>query len=475
MIGLNGGLLGAQRSTNTSTAPGLWTANEQALLKRASAWPLSGDPYLAYNSLLLHMDGSNNSTTFTDSGPGAVAVTALGNAKVSTTQSKFGGASGAFDGSGDYLTCTLAAFGTNDFTIETWARMSSYATYRMLYESRTSDGDGSGFVLGVNSIGQLFMYLAGFNLISTDILPLNTWVHVALTRAGSAWRVFVNGTVQSGSYSNAGNLTRTAVRIGMDWSSTGYAMDGYLDDYRITNGIARYTANFTPPTGPFLDVGTGGDPYFPTTSLLLHMDGSNGSTTFTDSSTNALSVTANGNAQISTAQSKFGGASGLFDGSGDFLTLPASSLFAFGTSDFTVETWIRPTSYPITYNTIASTRNTSGVTTGWSLSVVSDGTLILYTTGFTYSGTVTGAVTLNTWNHVAIVRSSNSFQAYVNGVANKTGAVSVANNFTDQTFWVGAVNGLEPFTGYIDDLRVTKGIARYTANFTPPTAPFPNA
>ena len=250
LIGANGGLLGSQRSTNTSTAPGLWTPNEQVLLRRANTWVRTDDPYYSNVSLLLHMDGSNNSTTFTDSGPSAVSVTAIGNAAISTTQSKFGGASGAFDGSGDYLSCTLGAFGANDFTIETWVRMTSFANYRMLYDSRTGDGDTSGFTWSVNSSGQLFLFLGTF-VLTAGTLTTNTWSHVALTRASGTWRMFLDGTLLTGTYSNAGNITRTAVRIGMDWATL-YGTNGYLDDYRITNGVARYTASFTAPTSALL-------------------------------------------------------------------------------------------------------------------------------------------------------------------------------------------------------------------------------
>lgn len=250
LIGANGGLLGSQRSTTTSTGVGLWTPNEQVLLRRANVWPRTDDVYYSNVALLLHMDGTNNSTTFTDSGPSAVSVTASGDAKISTAQSKFGGASGAFDGTGDYISGTLAAFGTNDFTIEAWVRMTSFANYRMLYESRTSDGDTSGFVWGVNSSGQLFVYLGGF-VLTAGTLTTNTWSHVALTRASGTWRMFIDGTLLSGTYSNAGDLTRTTTRIGMDWATL-YGTDGYLDDYRITNGVARYTASFTAPTSAFL-------------------------------------------------------------------------------------------------------------------------------------------------------------------------------------------------------------------------------
>jgi hypothetical protein len=241
MIGLNGGLLGKPRSIYANK--GIWTPNEQ----RLSLF----DPYFESNSLLLHMDGSNGSTTFTDSSSNARTVTASGNAQISTAQSKFGGASGLFDGSGDYLSCTLSAFGTNNFTIETWLRMTSFANYRMLYESRTADGDTAGFVWGVNSSGQLFVYLGSF-VLTAGTLSANTWAHIALTRANGTWRMFIDGTLLTGTYSNSGNLTRTAARIGMDWATL-YGANGYLDDFRITNGVARYTASFTPPAAPFPD------------------------------------------------------------------------------------------------------------------------------------------------------------------------------------------------------------------------------
>ena len=203
-------------------------------------------------SLLLHGDGTNGSTVITDSSPTPKTVTAFGNAQISTAQSKFGGASIAFDGTGDYLSTTLPIFGVNDFTIESWVRFPSFANYRMLFDTRTSDQDLLGFVLGTDYAGQLFIYREGFAL-TTGALSLNTWTHVALTRASGVWRIFVNGTLQAGTYTSFGNLTRTVARLGMDWATL-YGMNGYFDDYRITNDLARYTANFTPPTAPFPDI-----------------------------------------------------------------------------------------------------------------------------------------------------------------------------------------------------------------------------
>lgn len=202
-------------------------------------------------SLLLHGNGTNGSTTITDSSLTPKTVTAVGNAQISTVQSKFGGASILFDGTGDYLSTTLPVFGVNDFTIESWVRFTSFADYRMFYDSRINDPDSLGFVWGANAAGQLFIYQGSF-VLTTGTLSLNTWTHVALTRASGVWRIFVNGTLQAGTYTSFGNLSRTVARIGMDWATL-YGMNGYFDDYRITNDVARYTSNFTPPTLTFPD------------------------------------------------------------------------------------------------------------------------------------------------------------------------------------------------------------------------------
>ena len=253
MIGLNGGLLGAQRSTNTSTAPGAWTANEQALLKRASAWPLSGDPYFGYNSLLLHMDGSNGSTTFTDSSSNALTVTANGNAQISTAQSKFGGASAAFDGNGDWLsssTNSALVFGTGDFTVEFFARWNSFSSYNSLYDSRSGGGSAAGFIILTSSAGVLSVYSGTTFVVSSTALSANSWYHVACTRSGSNLRLFIDGSL-AGSATYANNLTDGNLIVGKTNEALSNYFNGYMDDLRITKGVARYTAAFTPPTTAF--------------------------------------------------------------------------------------------------------------------------------------------------------------------------------------------------------------------------------
>lgn len=229
------------------------------------------------------------------------------------------------------------------------------------------------------------------------------------------------------------------------------------------------------------------DPRFSSVSLLLHMDGSNDSTTFTDSSSNVFTLTTYGNAKISTAQKKFGSASGVFDGNGDYLTTSSNAAFNFGTGDFTVETWVRLNATD-GYNTFASYLNAGGTVTGTNM-----GWVLEYYTGlgfrfFFYSGATpyiasnSASPSVNTWYHLAAVRNSGTMTLYVDGVGG-TGAsanytinnpASVSLNI-GRLFASGSSTDTRFVNGYIDELRITKGVARYTAAFTPPSGPFPDS
>jgi hypothetical protein len=213
------------------------------------------------------------------------------------------------------------------------------------------------------------------------------------------------------------------------------------------------------------------DPQFGSVSLLLHGNGANGSTTFTDNSPTPKTVTAVGNAQISTAQSKFGGASIAFDGNGDYLLSTSSSILSFGRSDFTVESWIYLLALPASYATIVDSRPANGnYTDALGLAVNNLGQLGLYADAWLVGPT--GTISTNQWTHVALTRQGTNLRQFINGSQAGSGASNY--NFLRQDAYVGTTPSTFFFNGYIDDLRITKGVARYTANFTPPTAPFPD-
>lgn len=217
------------------------------------------------------------------------------------------------------------------------------------------------------------------------------------------------------------------------------------------------------------------DQHWTSVELLLHFDGVDGSTTFSDSSMRTRIVTRGGDAQIDTSQSKWGGASGLFDGSGDFLTCDGSSGFAFGTGDFTIEMFVRLPSVSGNH-TLYDGRAASNNTLSPTILVSSSSLRFFAGTANRIVGTATLAV--NTWYHVALSRSGTSSKMFLNGVQDGPTFIDSLNYVIGATRPMigggGFGNGIDgnELNGWIDELRVTKGVARYVANFPPPTRAF---
>jgi len=211
-------------------------------------------------------------------------------------------------------------------------------------------------------------------------------------------------------------------------------------------------------------------------SLLLHFDGTNGSTTFTDSGPNALAVTAYGNAAISTADSKFGGGSAYFDGDGDYLTVPASNGLEFGSGDFTIELWFIADEQQAQYAGLISKGQAGSVDPdAWSLEFNSP-TELAFWLWVDSAGIGASGVTAGVWHHVALTRDGSTLRMFLDGVLteSRTTTSTIASNASGSLHigsgWYAPAS--RSFTGYIDELRIVKGTAVYTANFTPPTAPF---
>lgn len=213
------------------------------------------------------------------------------------------------------------------------------------------------------------------------------------------------------------------------------------------------------------------------TKSLLHMD-----TTFTDESGKVW--TANGNAQIDTAQSKFGGASGLFDGTGDYIETPYTADHNTGAGDLTVDSWVR-------FNSVATiqtlfARRTSNPSQQDLFSIY-----WYQPTGRLYFHAISSTVTraeysfawtpsTATWYHIAIVRNGTNLYMFLNGVSQSlTVGTAVSTNNLDPTFGnpvsvIGRYGNYNDFymNGWIDEFRFSKGIARWTANFIPPTSEY---
>lgn len=221
------------------------------------------------------------------------------------------------------------------------------------------------------------------------------------------------------------------------------------------------------------------DPHWGNVALLLHCDGPNGSTAFTDSSSSHKSVVANSSAQISTSRSKFGGASGLLGGG--YLSTPShASLYPALADDFTVECWVYITAYGSTVMRVAGFAIYAGGQETWTFNIEADGSLgfTLYDTSWRGGRSAARAVPLNQWVHIAGVKLGASVSVFVNGVKGPTVGTMTGNPVNPLSrLSIGRIGDYpgQYFIGSIDEFRITKGVARYTADFTPPAAPFPNS
>ena len=412
-------------------------------------------------------DNSANAFAITVNGDTRISKFAPFNPPASYSTTSYGG-SGYFDGTGDYLnTSASPATLSGDFTIEGWVYIQSLATARALINLGDSFA-ATGVTFYVTTTGRLGLFGNNAVLVNgtTQTVAINTWTHIAFVRASNTVTLYVNGVADATTLSNSTSFTGVC-RIGAEIYNTSFLqalMLGYISNARIVAGTAVYTAAFTPPTTPLTAITN--------TSLLLN---------FTNAGIYDAATINNGqtvaDAQVSTTQAKWGTTSMYFDGTGDYLVTPSKQELEFGTGNFTIEFWWYPstlaTTQPIIYHTNNLNINGAGqyvivynTTLGMRFYLNAGGA------GSVAQGATTGWST-GTWYHVAVVRSGTTLTIYRDGVSIASGSNSATVGSAVPTYIGG-----EPFdplyaTGYLQDLRITNGYARYTANFTAPTAAFP--
>jgi hypothetical protein len=389
------------------------------------------------------------------------------------------GGSGYFDGTGDYLSNSSLSpslsLGTSDFCIEAWGYWTSFnegaygapllsfgggsGTQLMIRANKTSASSTSVNYYFVNS--GTFIPSAGFaSGVSGGTIYLNSWNHIAVTRQGSTFRLFVNGAlVNTQTDATSYGTAYTNVNIGADTDPNGGRLAGYMTGARVVTGSAVYTAAFTPPTAPLTAISG--------TYLLANFTNAG----ITDATAkNDLETVST--AQISTARSKFGGSSIVFNGTSDTLTFPSTPNLALGTGDFTIEFWVNINALPGSqFAAIYDMRTPNTDNIGFDIMLYFNKFSFGTATNVYIAGTTTPST--NTWYHYAVTRSGNTFKQFLNGTQEGTTYTgSSTQNFTNNTLKIAnGANGY--FNGYLSGIRVTKGYARYTANFTPPTAAFP--
>jgi hypothetical protein len=435
------------------------------------------------------------STTFIDNSTNNLTLTPVGNSQP-TQQNPFGfttattngytsntiGGSGYFDGVGDYLVTaadSALALATNaaDFTIECWVYNKGYAGSqygRGICIYYPSAGYGSNRLMFRLSSGadHINVYLlanssaefGGSGAEGAATITPNAWTHVALVRNAGVFYVYVNGVIDitvnsSSAASSIPFTTFNMFEIGRTQDGTSPDWFGNISNYRFVRGTAVYTSNFVPPSQPITAVTN--------TALLLDMTNAG---IIDNAMMNNLDTL--GNAQISTTQSQFGGSSMYFDGTGDYLLIPTTVALAFP-GDYTLECWVYLNSVSGNQGVYSSIDNSGDSNQGIAISF--SNTSFLATSYISGGDAITHqtAVTTGQWYHLAMVRSDSTTKSYLNGVQS-TGTTTSTYSLTQSGSTIGsAYPGTNPLNGYINDLRITKGYARYTATFTPPTTAFP--
>jgi hypothetical protein len=392
------------------------------------------------------------------------------------------GGSGYFDGSTDYLAIPNGShfsFASNDFTIEAWVYIHDSTTRKYVFgpgTDTTSHYDGFGLEIWDNRLCMWASSVANsWNLLECDtssnrgniLIPVKAWTHIAVTRTGgNTFKSYVNGVLDktftvSGAISNNTNIQYNVGRTA--YQSGNFYFNGLISDFRVVNGTAIYTSNFTLNTAPLTT---------PTnTSLLLN---------FTNSAIYDNAMQNNfetiGSAQVSTTTKKYGTGSLLFNGSTDYVWSAQTIKFRL---TFCIEFWMYRTTTPSNQWIVCARQ-------GYGNALPNNGFLIGYYGGsIAVAGTNLGAywitgnipINSNTWHHVAVCGIGTGCAIYIDGNLAKYEAWPAGyTGFSMDGIIVGAgtssvgQDGSVHYGGYIDDLRITNGLQRYVSNFTPPTA-----
>ena len=421
---------------------------------------------------------------FADGSSNNYAITVNGNTKISTNlpydnleySESTNGGSVYFDGTGDALvlnsvTGTDFTFGTGDFTIEAWVypttitNSSLDAIFTLRHTGDWNGGDG-GLVMTIGGFHSPIN--GGHTNYPSSTLQANMWTHLAFVRSSGTLKIYRNGLEDYSAAMTHDFSSSYDPGIGVfdrvDTAGGRFYWTGHITDVRVKKS-AEYTSNFSPPTSPLSSTGS-----------VFHLKGTDASIIDKSQVSNLKLV---GNTTGSTTQVKFAGSQSIyFDGSGDSVSITPDyddPLFNFGTVDWTIEVWAYIQTLSSGRNLISFLRASTNETVPH---IYTQDTGLRYYVNNTDVITSTNVLTLNTWHHIALTRNGNDHKLFVDGT-------QVGNTWTSaQTYVQGRpvlgdyhsslgnlTGGTNLLHGYAQDFRITKGLARYTANFTPPTEP----
>lgn len=390
---------------------------------------------------------------------------------------------GMFDGTDDHLDVLTdfedLQFYSNDFTIECIFYLNNITTTQYLFSQISSTSivhrcylnTSSGIIWAYYNSAYEWQIYTGISAITAK-----TWYHIALVRNGNTQTIYLNGNQVGSIGLSAASIPKMVGRFGIGWYTYNQSdfINGMISEFRITNGIARYTANFTPPRRQLESDSN--------TKLLLHFLGNNA--TFVDSSPSAHTITAYGDAKQ--LCSPCGSGVAYFDGTAtyDQLTALDSSDWDFGSGAFEISMYWYPTSLSNgSGGSMLIGRGWDNSNRSWMVFCYSTGRVVfvMSTSGTGWQVEISSAdgiiSTLNQWYHICVSRdASNNTRIFINGIQSGTTDTTARTIYnTSNTLRVGydySGTSYHPVTGYLSEVIVKKGVADHTTTFTPPTQPF---
>lgn len=400
----------------------------------------------------------------------------------STYSTGVNGGSAYLDGSGNYLSIptnaalNITSGSTDSFVCEGWFYWATVTASTSLVENGgVNPTSFPNWAITLNASSQITLSWgnsaapgSSIGVLPSTVVPIvGQWYHIALVKTNADWSLFINGTNKT-AFSGLNTAAKTSatplyIGYGLASSANGTAFKGYVSNLRVykgATGSAPYSATASTITVP-------SSPVTAITNTQLLTDFTNGGIVDAHSTNNFQTV---GSTQLSTVVKKYGSASMYFDGNGDWLQFPSlNQTIAFNTGDFTVECWVNFAANNGTYNPFVRYDGSGTFDFGYDFSVSQlkyNGATALIATAWT--------PTVGTWYHLALSRASGSSRMFVNGTQVGTTVTGDTNNYATGAFKVGgsSFSSGHVMNGYIDDLRITRGFARYTANFTAPTSQF---
>jgi hypothetical protein len=419
---------------------------------------------IANTSLLTLQDNR-----FKDNSTNNFAITRVGDTRITPfspfiPQTQYSpvvhGGSAYFDGTGDYL--VLGSDVNNfagDVTVECWIYPEAVGTGARQWLFSTADNGAGSWAINIASgSGTLEIWLGGYSFVARNstipVIPM-TWNHIALVRLNGTISLYINGVSAMATATSQWGRG-SIIGVGLYYDALTQFFKGYMSGFRYITGTAVYTGNFIPPTAPATPISG--------TYRLLNFTNSN-----IYDETGKVVVETVGDARVSTSVVKYGDSSMYFDGTGDYLLAPNDPVFDFP-DNFTIEMWVNFVNVNSTWQSIIS--RAYGIAGGWRLYKNDGNNQLRWYSGLTSVVLTTGSTLANnTWHHIAVVRNSGTVTIFIDGI--NRGSATNATAYTPGNYALeigsGVVTSAFPMTGYISDLRITKGHARYTANFTPPT------